>query len=115
MRNLIFTLALLSLIGCASSGGPGPAGYGMTLCIQNDAIGYGNLVARVGTTRFTVLPGDEECKDVNAVGGGIPVRAATTGGGAGRPLRFAFELPTTMTDCWFWRVSSSQMVEVEEC
>ena len=121
MRTLVPSLALLptlAALAIAGCGGPGAGGgydpNAVVLCIQNDAAGYGNVVAYASSVRYTVYPGEEQCRDVRLAGSGIPIRATTTGGGAAGPLRFNFQLPPG-TYCWHWRVTSSYAIDVVSC
>lgn len=115
MRILVLCLALAVPIGCSTSrGGRAYDPNAVTLCVENNSIGYGNLIVFAGSTRFTVYPNDQTCRDVRAIGPGLEVRAASTGATAMGPLRFAFQLPGSAS-CWHWRVTSSQVLDIVEC
>ena len=115
MRMLIIAVALTGLIGCTSSRvRPAYDPNAVTLCVQNSSIGYGNIVVYAGTTRFTVYPSEEVCRDVRATGPGLSVRAGSTGGTSTGPLRFAFQLPLS-ADCWHWRIGNSPVLDIVEC
>ena len=115
MRGSLVCLLVAVLAGCASSRGPdGPRPGEVTLCIENAAVGYGNLVAYAGSARFNVYAGEEVCKNVMAAGPGLSVRAASTGGGAAGPLRFQFQLPS-LANCWYWRVSTANVLDLTPC
>lgn len=101
--------------GCASGGGAGlPDPNAVTFCIENSAVGYGNIVAYVGTARFTVYPNEQVCKDVRPAGADLAIRGGSTSGGAMGPLRFSFRLPSS-PGCWHWRVSSAAALDVVPC
>jgi hypothetical protein len=115
LRALVLVVAILLAAAC----GPGraPGAYdpnAIRVCIENITVGYGDLVAMVGTTRFRVSPSDEVCRNVRATAGGLPIRAQTTSGGGTGPLRYAFTLPGG-TYCWHWRVSSAPTLDVVSC
>lgn len=113
MRMLLLGGTLVVLAACASR----PQAYdpdAVRMCIENTTVGYGNVVAYASSVRFTVYPGEEVCKQVNPSGAGLPIRAATTSGGAMGPLRFRFNLPAG-TYCWHWRVSTSQALDIVSC
>jgi hypothetical protein len=115
VRILILAVTLVVLAACASSGGS--AAYdpnAVTLCIENTTVGYGNVVAYASTVRFTVYPGEQVCRQVRPTGGGLPIRASTSGGGMTGPLRFSFTLPGSSA-CWHWRVSSARGLDVVSC
>jgi|SRR5690606_2210529 len=113
MRVLLLALLLL-LSACASGGRRGYDPNAVRMCIQNETVGYGNVVAYVNTMRFTVAPGEEECRNVSGSAAGLTIRASTTAGGMGGPLRFAFSLPGG-TYCWHWRVTSARTLDVVSC
>lgn len=114
MKRTMLAIALALLAACSSRGQGGPALGDITLCIDNAAVGYGNFVAYAGSTRFTVYPGEEVCKEVRATGPNVSVRAASSGGGITGPLRFAFQIPS-LSDCWYWRVSTSAVLDLTPC
>ena len=109
------SLALLSAAAC----GPRRTAEGydpnaVRMCIENETVGYGNVVAQVQTVRFTVYPGEEVCRNVLGTAGGLTIRAQTTAGGSRGPMRFSFVLPGG-TYCWHWRVTSAQVLDVVSC
>lgn len=115
MRTVILSVSAAAVVACSSSRPPeGFDPNAVTLCIENAAVGYGNVVAYVGSMRFNVYPGEETCKDIRGVGADLPIRATTTGGGSLGPLRFAFRLPAS-SGCWYWRVSTSAALDVMPC
>ena len=101
----------------AACGTPRPAELGpnaLELCVQNETIGYGNVVARAAQTRFDVQPGQQMCKQVNAVGGGVALQAQTTAGGAAGPLSFRRTL-TSPFGCWRWVLNNSRATSLAPC
>jgi hypothetical protein len=114
VRSYVLVVALLGLAACASSGQAGYDPNAVRMCIENTTVGYGNVVAMVGSTRFTVYPGEEVCREVRGAVGGLSIRAGTTGGGATGPLRYAFTLPGG-TSCWHWRVTSARTLDIVSC
>lgn len=115
MRKFMFGVVLLAVAGCASSGGADAYDpNAVRMCIENTAVGYGNVIAYVSSVRYTVYPGEEVCKNVRSAGAGLSVRAATSSGGAAGPLRFSFALPGG-TYCWHWRVSSGRALDIVSC
>lgn len=113
--RLPYLVPLAAVLAACSGSRQGPSydPNAVTLCIENEAAGYGNVVAYVSGTRFSVYPGEQVCRDVHGAGG-LSVRASTTSGGSMGPLRFAFQLPSSYS-CWHWRVSSSSAVDVVPC
>ncbi|MBV9772578.1 MAG: hypothetical protein JO040_01425 [Gemmatimonadetes bacterium] len=85
----------------------------MRLCIRNAAEGYGSIVAHAGLVRFDVIPGTEVCKDLSGSGPSIQLRANTTGGGSSGPLSYATTLRVGATDCWRWRLGSSESTAID--
>ena len=115
MRPYILAFGLVSVVACARSAAPGAYDpNAVRMCIENTTVGYGNVVAMVASTRFTVYPGEEVCRNVRMVAGGLPIRATTTSGGAIGPLRYSFTLPGG-TYCWHWRVSSAPTLDIVSC
>lgn len=119
MRHTVYLSALALALALTAACGPSrvPGAYdpnAVRMCIENSTVGYGSLAAMVGNTRFTVYSGEEVCKNVHGMAGGLSVRAATSGGGATGPLRFSFTLPGG-TYCWHWRVSSSRTLDIVSC
>src|SRR5690606_14593713 len=112
MRLLVVLLAILTAAGCSRGGAPGAYDpNAVRFCIENTTVGYGNVVAVVGSTRFTIYPGEEVCRNVHATAGGLAIRASTTGGGMTGPLRYSFTLPGGVY-CWHWRVSSAPTLDI---
>ncbi len=99
------------LAACASGahagGGDGVAATSLRLCVQNETVGYGNIVARVAAVRFDVMPGREVCKPVPGTGPFIVLRAATTSGGARGPISYASRIQVGAGRCWTWRLTES--------
>lgn len=114
MRTLALGLLLLLLAACGSARQAGYDPNAVRMCVENTTVGYGNVVAMIGSTRFTVYPGEEVCRNVHAAAGNLSVRAATTSGGATGRLRYAFTLPGG-SSCWHWRVSSAPTLDVVSC
>lgn len=113
-------LALLALLplqftacGPFFRGGGGPDPDALRLCVVNATTGYGNVVARVGLVRFTVLPGQEQCRPVTLTGAYLELRAVTTGGGVTGPLSYAERLQPGNTRCWRWRLSNARASAVD--
>ena len=117
-RGGVGIAAMLLLLGVAGAcASRAPRAYdpnAVRMCIENETVGYGNVVAQVETTRFTVYPGEEVCRNVLGTAGGLSIRAQTTAGGSRGPLRFSFVLPGG-TYCWHWRVSSAQVLDIVSC
>ena len=115
MRYAISLFVLIAAAACASGRAPGAYDpNAVRMCIENTTVGYGNVTAMVGSTRFNVYSGEEVCKNVHAMAGGLSVRAATSGGGATGPLRFSFMLPGG-TYCWHWRVTTARTLDIVDC
>jgi hypothetical protein len=111
----IAAIAALSLAAC----GPLARGSGqadedrLRLCVQNATVGFGNIVARAGLTRFNVMPGEEQCRAVTVTGMAIELRAATTGGGASGPLSYSERLQPGGSSCWRWRLTNARASSVD--
>jgi hypothetical protein len=118
MNRIVFVVVLLAA-ACARNRGPddGPAPEPLRLCIRNGTLGYGNVVASAGPVRFTVLEGQEVCKQVNDPGPGIRLTAVTTGGGITGPISFATTLRPAGDRCWRWNLSNAQSssIDLEPC
>lgn len=101
---------VLALAACAPSrrGSAADSGDGILFCVQNAAVGYGNIVARAGMVRMDVLPGQEECRRVPNSGGRIALRAETSAGGAAGRLSYATTLQPGMNSCWRWRLTNQR-------
>jgi hypothetical protein len=105
MRRIV-AAALLALPACAPrQPGGGPAPRPMRLCVQNETVAYGNVIAYAGPVRFEVMPGRQECKPVPGRGPFVQLRATTTAGGAHGPLTYAARLQVDDTRCWAWRLT----------
>ena len=108
MRRSLILIPLV-LVACARQSGPRPAsGNEMTLCIENATAGYGNVVARIESIRYEVLPGRSMCRTLTVAAASPRLTAETTGGGTAGPLRFATTLPSSTGACWRWRLSGTQ-------
>lgn len=110
-------LAALLMVLCAACASRGAATYdadAVRMCIENVTAGYGNVVAYVNSTRFTVFPGEEVCRPVRGSPRGLSIRATTTGGGSTGPLRYAFNLPGGVY-CWHWRVNNTRALDIVDC
>ena len=114
MRAPLLAPALFLLAACASRGAGGYDPNAVRMCVENNTVGYGNVVAYANSVRFTVYPGEEVCKQVSVPGPGLTIRGGTTSGGGAGPLRFGFTLPASST-CWHWRVSSAPTIDVVSC
>ena len=121
-----FALVLLVLAAaCAPSrpaaGGPsngeGPAVAPLRLCIRNETVGYGSLIANAGPIRFNVLAGQEQCRNVSDTGPGIQLTAVTTGGGVLGPLSYSATLRPAGSQCWRWNLTNtaSSSLDLEPC
>jgi hypothetical protein len=101
---------LLWLTACAHgprTGGASAVSDQLQLCVQNETVGYGNIVAHAGMVRFDVMPGQQVCKRVPGPGPMIALQATTTGGGAAGPLSYASRLQVGAGRCWTWRLTES--------
>jgi hypothetical protein len=99
---------LLWLTACAAGPRTGGATAGsdqLQLCVQNETVGYGNIVAHAGMVRFDVMPGQQVCKRVPGLGPFIALQATTTGGGATGPISYALRLQVGTGRCWTWRLT----------
>lgn len=113
----LLPIPLLLTLVAAACGGRQPGAYdpnAVRFCIENTTVGYGNVVAMVASTRFTVYPGEEVCRNVNAAAGGLSIRASTSAGGMSGPLRYSFTLPGGV-HCWHWRVNTAPTLDVVSC
>lgn len=107
MRRIV-AAALLALPACAPrQPGAGPAPRPMRVCVQNETVAYGNVIAYAGPVRFDVMPGREVCRQLSERGPFVQLRAVTTAGGAHGPLRFAARLQVDATRCWAWRLTDA--------
>lgn len=104
-------LALVTIVGLSACGPAlreGEMDAGSTrLCVENATAGYGNIVARAGLVRFTVMPGEEQCRPVIVTGAALELRAVTTGGGSSGPVSYGERLQTSASRCWRWRLTNS--------
>jgi hypothetical protein len=107
-RAFALVAAVAVLAGCAQRKKSGPAPQPLMVCVQNGAQAYGNLIARVGTMRYDVMPGKEVCKRITETGPNLALTATTIGGGAAGPLNFATTFYPTGSRCWVWRLTSAQ-------
>ena len=108
MRRSLVLIPLV-LVACGRQTGPrAEPGNAMTLCIENATAGYGNVVARVESVRYEVMPGRTECRTVSIASASPRLTAQTTAGGTTGPLRFATTLPSSSGACWRWRLSGTQ-------
>jgi len=105
MRQIV-AAALLALPACKpQQPGAGPAPQSVRLCVQNETVAYGNVIAYAGPVRFEVMPGREVCKQLSERGPFVQLRAVTTAGSAHGPLSFAARLQVDATRCWAWRLT----------
>jgi hypothetical protein len=109
-RSTLLMAILLALVAAACSRPrSGPAGgNALTLCIENATTGYGNVVARLETTRMEVTPGRSLCREFTPASGSPVITAVTRGGGVTGPLRFSTSLPSGGGACWRWRLEGVQ-------
>ena len=114
LRTAPLAAVVVLLAACASRGAGGYDPNAVRMCVENNTVGYGNVVAYANSVRFTVYPGEEVCKQVSVPGPGLTIRGQTSSGGAAGPLRFGFTLPSG-TNCWHWRVSSAPTIDVVSC
>ena len=112
--NRCFVVLALLLAACGPRRTGSMDSNAAELCVQNETVGYGNVVARAGPIRFDVQPGQEVCKRLAGVGSGFTLTARTTGGGAAGPLAFRRELPSPF-GCWLWRLDNSRISTLEPC
>ena len=104
----IALVTVLRLSACGPSLRQGETDPNATrLCVENATAGYGNIVARAGLTRFTVMPGERQCRSVIVTGAALELRAVTTGGGSAGPISYAERLQTGASRCWRWRLGNS--------
>lgn len=109
-------LALLAVLLLAACGRQRPGDLSPAeaeLCVANETVGYGNVIARAQTTRFDVQSGHTECKRINLLAGTV-IQAATTAGGASGRLSFRTRLPGT-PGCWLWRLENSGLSSLFPC
>ena len=110
-RPLVLLVLLLAACGRQRPGTVSP--YESELCVANETVGYGNIIARAGPTRFDVQPGQTECKRISIAAGTVLQAASTAGGAAGR-LSFRSRLPGT-PGCWRWRLDNSGVGTLFPC
>ena len=101
---------LVWLTACAprhgnDNGGPTPEQ--VTLCVQNETVAYGNIIARAGGVRFDVMPGEQVCKRVPGLGPILSLSATTTAGNLNGPLSYATQLQVGGSPCWTWRLTDA--------
>jgi hypothetical protein len=101
---LVLTAACGSLFR-RSEDAPGAAR--LRLCVQNETVAYGNIIARANLVRFDVMPGQTECKQLSSASPSIALTARTTGGGRAGPLSYRATLQTGGFSCWVWKLSDS--------
>jgi hypothetical protein len=113
MRSAAVVLLCLAACGPLARG-KGEADSGrLTLCVQNETVAYGNIVARAALVRFDVQPGEQVCKPVIATGPAIELRATTMGGGVAGPLSYATRLDVGGSSCWRWRLTDAPASAVD--
>lgn len=109
--SLLFLVVLIA--GCRTANRPVRLpGEGVTLCVENATIGYGDIIARVDQLRLDVGPSQTECRELTNIGGAIPITATTTGGGATGTLSYSATIPSSMPGCWHWRLGNSPASQV---
>ena len=106
--SLLVPIVVLLAAGCIRRGGGMQNADALTVCIENAAAGYGNIIAQVELTRYDVMPGLTVCKRVSPASPRARLTAVTTGGGAAGPVRYDMELPSSSPGCWRWRLGSSK-------
>jgi hypothetical protein len=113
MKSLLILVTILGLGGCASLFHRGSAREPLQLCIQNETVGYGSLVAHAGLIRFDVTSGQEVCKRIAEISSTLDVTAQTLGGGAAGPLSFRASVPAGGARCWRWRLTNAPGSEAD--
>jgi hypothetical protein len=114
IRTAAILLVCLSACGPFFRGGKdGDETERLTLCVANQAVARGNIIARAALVRYDVMPGEEVCKPVIATGPAIELRATTTGGGLSGPLSYAVRLDVGRAGCWRWRLTDSPASAVD--
>ncbi len=114
MGRIAVVLVLFLTSACAALRRDTPSGSQSTrLCVRNETVGYGNIVAHADIVRFDVMPGQEVCKQVPAAGTLLTLRAATSGGGAAGPLTYATTAQTGTGGCWRWRLTDNRSSSVD--
>jgi hypothetical protein len=112
MKSISVFVLILGLTGCASIFHKGAGREPLRLCIRNSTVGYGNLVAHAGLTRFDVMPGREECKQIAEITSTLTLTAQTTGGGVAGPLSYSTNVPGSGERCWRWELGNSRATQV---
>jgi hypothetical protein len=114
------TAALLLLLTACASLGRGNDEEGneappepLTLCVQNETVAHGNIIARAALVRFDVMPGSEVCKRVLASGPAIGLQASTPGGGLAGRQSYSARLDTGGSRCWRWTLTDSPASAVD--
>ena len=109
MRRATVSLLLLTAAcgGSLPRGAQNAAAQPLRVCVQNETVAYGNIVAYAGMTRYDVMSGREVCKRVIASEPTIVLRAQTTAGGAAGPLSYSTRLQPGISSCWRWRLTDS--------
>jgi hypothetical protein len=106
-----FVALALLLAGACKHGRPGdptvPAPQPVQLCIQNETVAFGNVIAYAGQTRYDVMSGHQVCKPIHGPAPYLPLRATTTSGGANGPRVYSARLRMTGERCWQWRLSDA--------
>ena len=102
-------IAAITAAACAPPR-PGEARptHSLKLCVTNDAVAYGNIIARSGPVRMTVMPGEEICRRGPTTGPYLEVSAVTTGGGQRGPISYANRIAIGPEQCWRWRLTESR-------
>ncbi|HEX8905585.1 MAG TPA: hypothetical protein VF771_12115 [Longimicrobiaceae bacterium] len=105
---VLFLAAACKTVPQREGGGPrSTAAEPLRLCVQNQTVAYGNVVAHAGTVRFDVMSGEEVCKRVPGTQPTMVLRAVTSAGGATGPLTFATTLQPGVSRCWTWRLTDA--------
>jgi hypothetical protein len=85
----------------------------LTLCVRNETVAHGNIVARASLVRYDVMPGEQVCKRLIESGPAVELQAVTTGGGVAGPRRYSARLDTGGSRCWRWRLTDSPASAVD--
>ncbi|HYH78312.1 MAG TPA: hypothetical protein VEX86_00895 [Longimicrobium sp.] len=114
MGRIAVVLLVFFAAGCAAFRRDTPSGSQTTrLCVRNETVGYGNIVAYADIVRFNVMPGQEVCRPVPAAGAQLALRASTSGGGSTGPLTYSAMMQTGTGGCWRWRLTDSRSSSID--
>ena len=114
-------VALALLLAACKHGRPddptAPAPRPVQLCVQNETVAYGNVIAYAGQTRYDVMSGHQVCKPIRGPAPYMALRATTTSGGANGPRYFRARLQMNGERCWQWRLTDapSSAADLQPC